>query len=71
MAFTTPDINEALVKQVAMRNTQADNRYVLTTSDKFDKIYAVTFSGFEGSVILTEKLPSESFWKNVNIQCVC
>lgn len=70
MAFTTPDINEALVKQVAMRNTQAENRYVLTTSDKFDKIYAVTFSGFEGSVILTEKMPGESFWKNVNIQCV-
>ena len=70
MAFTTPDINEALVKQVAMRNTQAENRYVLTTSDKFDKIYAVSFSGFEGSVILTEKLPGESFWKNVNIQCV-
>ena len=69
MAFTTPDINEALVKQVAMRNTQAENRYVLTTSDKFDKIYAVTFSGFEGSVILTEKMPGESFWKNVNIQC--
>ena len=70
MAFTTPDINEALVKQVAMRNTQAENRYVLTTSDKFDKIYAVTFSGFEGSVILTEKMPGESFWKNINIQCV-
>ena len=70
MAFTTPDINEALVKQVAMRNTQAENRYVLTTSDKFYKIYAVTFSGFEGSVILTEKMPGESFWKNVNIQCV-
>ena len=70
MAFTTPDINEALVKQVAMRNTQAENRYVLTTSDKFDKIYAVTFSGFEGSVILTEKMPGESFWKNVNIRCV-
>ena len=70
MAFTTPDINEALVKQVAMRNTQAENRYVLTTSDKFGKIYAVTFAGFEGSVIITEQLPSENFWKNVNIQNV-
>lgn len=67
MAFTTPDINEALVKQVAIRNTQPGYRYVLATSAKFDQIYAVTFSSFEGTTILTEKAPEENVWKNVKI----
>lgn len=66
-AFTTPDISEALVKQVAMRNTQPEHRYVLAASSKFGSIYAVTFANFEGTVILTEQLPTEPFWKSINI----
>lgn len=70
MGFTTPDINEALVKQSAVKNTQVNQRYVLGTSQKFGKIYAVTFSTLEGTVILTEEMPQESVWKNCNIRCV-
>lgn len=70
MAYTTPDINEALVKQVAVRNTQVQQRYVLSTASKFDKICAVTFAGFEGTVILTEQMPEDAVWRNVNIRCV-
>lgn len=70
MGFTTPDINEALVKQSAVRNTQPNHRYMLATEQKFGKICAVTFSGFEGTAILTEKMPQELFWKNMNIKIV-
>lgn len=70
VGFTTPDINEALVKQSAVRNTQPGKRYFLGTGQKFGKIYAVTFSGFEGAVILTEEAPQETFWKNITITCV-
>ena len=70
MGFTTPDINEALVKQSAVRNTQANHRYMLATGQKFGKICAVTFSGFDGTTILTEEMPEETFWKNVTIKCV-
>lgn len=70
MGFTTPDINEALVKQSAVRNTQANHRYMLATGQKFGKICAVTFSGFDGTTILTEEMPEEPFWKNVTIKCV-
>lgn len=70
MGFTTPDINEALIKQSAIKNTQINQRYILSTSQKFGKIYAVTFSPLEGTVILTEEMPQESVWKNCNIRCI-
>lgn len=70
MGFTTPDINEALVKQSAVRNTQLNHRYMLATGQKFGKICAITFSGFDGITILTEEMPEEPFWKNVTIKCV-
>lgn len=70
MGFTTPDINEALVKQSAIKNTQPNQRYILATGQKFGKICAVTFSGFEGTVILTDEVPQEAYWKNVTIKCV-
>ena len=65
-------IRDTLAGKIALnKEISFDNiKFTKNDLDKFDKIYAVTFSGFEGSVILTEKLPSESFWKNVNIQCV-
>ena len=68
--FTTPDINEALVKQSAIRNTQLGNRFILGTGEKFGQVCAVTFSGFEGTVIVTEKVPEETFWEQLDIRCV-
>lgn len=70
MGFTTPDINEALVKQSAVRNTQSGNRFILGTGEKFGQICAVTFSDFDGTVILTEEVPEDSFWKGMDIRCV-
>ena len=64
---TTPDAREAMVKQTAVKNTQLANRYFLATSSKFGKVYAVTFAGFEGGVILTEALVQESLPKSVRV----
>ena len=50
--FTTPDPNEALVKQEAMRQTE--RCYVLADSQKFGMVSSVTFGVFEEATILTE-----------------
>lgn len=56
--FTTPDIQEAAVKEVAVRHTQ--NRYILCDSSKFDKISTVTFAEFaDVNVITDQELPRE------------
>lgn len=51
--FTTPDINEALVKNKAME--QCGKCFVLADSSKFDKISPVTFGSFEKAKIITDK----------------
>ena len=53
--FTTPDVNEAHVKQTAMRQCQTS--YVLADSTKFGNISTVTFARLNDSIILTEQLP--------------
>ena len=56
--FTTPDIQEAAVKEVAVQHTQ--NRYILCDSSKFDKISTVTFAEFaDVNVITDQELPRE------------
>ena len=60
--FTTPDINEAKIKECAMKRSFIS--YVLCDSEKFYKISPVRFGEFEDSIIITEKLPGESY-KNV------
>ena len=65
--FTTPDAREAMVKQVAVKNTQPAHRYFLTTASKFGEVYAVTFAGFESGVILTEDNVSEVLPKSIEV----
>ena len=55
------------MKQVAVKNTQSAHRYFLTTSAKFGEVYAVTFAGFEGGVILTESNVSEVLPKSIAV----
>lgn len=50
---TTPDANEAMIKQTAMG--QCKTCYVVCDSSKFDRISSVTFAPFHETVFLTEK----------------
>lgn len=63
--YTTPDINEAMIKECAMKNTQ--NPYVLCDSGKFHRLSPVTFGEFQAAKVITDKLPEESLGKYDNI----
>lgn len=52
---TTPDSNEALVKQTAMG--QCEKRFVLCDSSKFGHVSSVTFSAFSGAKFFTDRMP--------------
>lgn len=51
--FTTPDIDEAMVKQTAMK--QCNEKYVLADSSKFNQVSSVTFGGIKDAIIISEK----------------
>ena len=57
--FTTPDIEEACVKEKAVQ--QSYMTYVLADHTKFHRVYPVTFSSLDTCCIITDKLPEESF----------
>lgn len=52
--FTTPDADEALIKQTAMR--QCKESFVLSDHSKFDRISAVSFSDIEDAKIITDRM---------------
>lgn len=57
--FTTPDINEAMIKECAMRHTQ--KAYVLCDHSKFHQTTPVCFGEFTSALVLTDRMPDESF----------
>ena len=63
--FSTPDINEAMIKQCAMKRTQ--KRYVLCDHEKFLHTSAVTFGEFEEATVITDKVLDSSYRHCVNI----
>lgn len=63
--FTTPDFNEALVKETAFGHTH--HKYVLADSTKFGEISSVTFGAMEMAVILTDGLLAEKFRRLENV----
>ena len=66
--FTTPDVNESLIKQCAMEHCR--KRFVVCDASKFGQIAPVTFGSFSSATILTDQLPQESYRKYQNIICV-
>lgn len=52
--FTTPDVNEALIKRTAMG--QCRTCYILSDYSKFDQVSSVTFGSFYGKIILTDRM---------------
>lgn len=66
--FTTPDANEALVKQTALNQTA--KAYILADSSKFGNVSSVTFAPFDRAEILTGYKVPEGFVDCANIKVV-
>ena len=65
--FTTPDINEAIIKGHAI--TQSRERYVLCTAEKFHIISPVRFAGFTDAMIITDRYPNSWYAQQENVIC--
>ena len=70
LGYTTPDVREALIKRVAIQNTQIGSRFVLADHDKFGHSSAVTFADFGGTVVITDKNPGKLYMKSLDIKIV-
>lgn len=57
--FTTPDINEAMVKKAVIGKSM--KKYFLADNSKFDKINSVTFAQLDRGEIITDKLPDKKY----------
>lgn len=66
--FTTPDINEAMIKECAMKHCQAP--YVLCDHSKFHQTTPVCFGEFDSAQVLTDRLPDESYRGLTNLTIV-
>ena len=55
--FTTPEVNEARVKQIAMEHTK--RKYVLCDHSKFSVISPISFGKFEEATIITDHYPKK------------
>ena len=63
--FTTPEIKEAMIKQLAMERCQ--QKFVLADASKFGQMSAITFSPFNAATILTENVTQEEYKNLTNI----
>lgn len=54
--FTTPDADEAVIKETAMG--QCRKAYVLADSSKFNNVSSVTFANIGDATILTDRIPA-------------
>ena len=59
--FTTPDLEEALMKREAIKRSYLT--YVLTDHTKFGKVTSVTFADIDKACIITDYLPDDKFRK--------
>jgi len=66
--FTTPDIDEALIKEEAMRHAYVS--YVLADSSKFRKVSSVTFAKLASACIITDGMPDAHYKKLTIIKTV-
>mgnify|MGYP003054480452 FL=1 len=57
--FTTPDIEEGLIKETAINKSYM--AFVLADHSKFRRVYPVTFAPLQKCCIITNKLPTPEF----------
>ena len=63
--YTTPEIDEAMVKRRAMKKCRSC--YLLCDATKFNQISSITFADFGSAVILTTDLQVEEYRKCKNV----
>lgn len=63
--YTTPDINEALVKHEALERTR--EAYVMADKSKFDEISCVTFGEIENAVIITTEIEDNTYKEFIEV----
>ncbi|WP_035769024.1 DeoR/GlpR family DNA-binding transcription regulator [Butyrivibrio sp. NC2002] len=66
--FTTPDVDEALVKAEAIKHTYLS--YILADSSKFGVVSSVTFSDLRSCCIITDKNPDKKYSDQTIIKAV-
>lgn len=64
--FTTPEMDEAKIKNIVLNNTYMS--YVLSDSTKFGNVSAVTFGKIKSACIITDELPDEIYRKYTVIE---
>ena len=63
--FTTPELNEAMVKQKSMEHTE--RCYVLCDSSKFSQVSPIRFAEFESAMIITDHVDDKRYSRYSNI----
>ncbi|MFA9378574.1 MAG: DeoR/GlpR family DNA-binding transcription regulator [Lachnotalea sp.] len=65
LGYTTPDLNEAMVKKAAL--VRCSDSYILCDSSKFNQICPITFAEFAECKIITTNLQDTSYKQCNNI----
>lgn len=63
--FTTPDVDEAMIKTAAIRHAYMS--YVLADHTKFDEINSVTFADIGDCNIITDKLTAKEYMNHTTV----
>lgn len=64
--FTTPDLEEALIKQTAIEKSYTS--FVLADHTKFRRVFPITFSELKKCCIITDSLPDNKFSKETIVK---
>lgn len=64
--FSTPDIEEALIKQTAIEKSYTS--FVLADNSKFRRVFPITFSNLVKCCIITDSLPDKKFNKETIVK---
>lgn len=63
--YTTPDVNEALVKTEAL--WRCSEKYILADPSKFNSISPITFANLKSAVIITTVLEDQQYKKHTTV----
>ncbi len=66
--YTTPDVDEALVKEEAVKHAYIS--YILADHSKFDRISSVTFADITSCCIITDKEVNKNYHSKTTIKVV-